>query len=91
MDRPHDTFLAASELAFVGDRLLGQLEAHFDALARFDPRAGAPAGWAAAEAVRMISIQIAEFEETVDLKRDGPWGARVAQLKALTAQKAEAK
>jgi hypothetical protein len=90
MDRPHDTFLAASELAHIGERLLGQLEMHFEALCAFDPRKGAPAGRAAAEAVRMISVQVAEFEDTVDLKRDGPWGARVAELKKLTAQKAEA-
>lgn len=90
MDRPHDAFLAASELAPVGERLLAQLEAHFDTLNGFDARAGAPAGKRAAEAVRLISAQIAEFEESIDLKREGPWGARVAQLKALTAQKAEA-
>lgn len=90
MDRPHDAFLAASELAPIGERLLAEVESHFEILNRFDPRAGAGAGWAAAEAVRMISVQVAELEETVDLKRDGPWGARVAQLKALTAQKAEA-
>jgi hypothetical protein len=90
MDRPHDAFLAASELAPVGERLLGQIEAHFDALNHFDARGGAAAGRAAAEAVRMISIQIAEFEESIDLKKDGPWGGRVGQLKALTAQKAEA-
>lgn len=90
MDRPHDAFLAASELSHIGERLLGELEAHFDTLNRFDAREGAPAGRAAAEAVRMISVQVAELEESVDLKRDGPWGVRVAQLKKLTAQKAEA-
>lgn len=90
MDRPQDAFLAASEMAHIGERILGQIDAAFDGLNRFDPRGGADAGASAAEAVRMISIQTAEFEATLDLKRDGPWGARIAQLKKLTAQKAEA-
>lgn len=90
MDRPQDSFLASSELAQIGVRLIDQMDAEVEILRGFDPLGGAKAGASAAEAVRLIIAQAVEFEESLDLKRDGPWGARVVQIKKVTAQKVEA-
>jgi hypothetical protein len=90
MDRPQDSFMASSELAHIGVRMIDQMEAQVEILKAFDPMGGTKAGAAAAEAVRLIIAQAVEFEESLDLKRDGPWGARIVQIKKVTAQRVEA-
>jgi len=90
MDRPTDTFLAGSEFAGIGERLIADIDRRLDDLSAFDPYGGAPAGVAAAEAVRTGVAAVFEFEQTLDLKKDGPWGKRIALQKQTLAQKTEA-
>jgi hypothetical protein len=90
MENPSDAYLASSELAHVGDRLMADIDGRLDDLTAFDPFGGVDAGAAAAEAVRLAVAQINEFELSIDLKKDGPWGLRLTKQKQTLAQKVEA-
>lgn len=89
MDRPTDTFLAGSEFAGLGERLMDDIDRRLDDLSAFDPYGGPAAGQAAAEAVRAGVTAIIEFEQAIDLKKDGPWGKRITRQKQTLAQKTE--
>jgi predicted RNase H-like HicB family nuclease len=89
MDHPGDRYAAASELARFGEYILGDIDSRLAAFKAFDPRDGAAAGVAAGEALHVASLEIAEFETSIELSRDGPWGARVVQQRKLLAQSAE--
>jgi hypothetical protein len=90
MENPSDAYLAASELAHVGERLMADIDRRLDDLTTFDPSGGTAAGASAAEAVRLAVAQIGEFELSIDLKKDGPWGRRITRQKQTLAQKVEA-
>jgi hypothetical protein len=90
MENPSDAYLAASELAHVGERLMADIDKRLDDLTAFDPSGGTAAGGVAAEAVRLAVAQISEFELSIDLKKDGPWGRRISKQKQTLAQKVEA-
>ncbi len=84
-DRPSDRFLAASELAPIGERIISDLDERLNSLKRFDPTGGAEAG-AAAAASLMISVHaVDEFEQWLAMKKDGPWGMRIVAAKAALA------
>ena len=84
MDRPTDRYLAASELASFGARLLDAIDADIERMRRLDPTRGLEGGVAAASAVVRATLRLSEFEQGVALSRDGIWGARViAQRKSL--------
>jgi len=87
--RSSDRFLAASELAWFGDKLLDDLEAQAAAVGGFDGEGGPGAGRAAADAVSRAAATIREFETFIELKRDGPWGPRVARAKRALAEAVE--
>jgi hypothetical protein len=89
--QPNDHALANSELARFGDYVLADIEAHLAAFDRFEPAAGREAGLAAAGHLHVAAQEIAEFETTLELGRDGPWGAPVAHSKQLLAELAEAR
>jgi hypothetical protein len=88
-DRPKDRFLAESELADFGERILAQIEARVAALRRDmggpnkggrgkDKRDGdADMAQAGQQIARALS-QLQMFEQYIELARDGPWGRRVA-------------
>lgn len=88
-DRPADGFLDASELAVLGRRFLEDIDGCVERL-NLDTANGAPAGYAAADSVSRAIAQIAEFEQNLDLKKDGPWGSRIIKHKALLSRKVEA-
>ena len=84
MDRPTDRYLAASELAAFGGRLLDAIDADIERMRRLDLGRGLEGGVAAASAVVRATLRLSEFEQGVALSRDGIWGARViAQRKSL--------
>ena len=89
MDHPGDKYAAASELARFGDYILADIDKRLAAFKAFDPNEGAGAGTAAGEALQVASMEIWEFENSIELSRDGPWGGRVNQQKKLLAQLAE--
>lgn len=91
LDRPSDRYLAESELASLGERLLGEIDARIGDLKRFDPAEGEAAGAGAAEKAALAFVMIAEFEEWLALRKDGPWGARLSAQKQAATQAMEAR
>lgn len=91
IDRPSDRYLAESELASLGERLLVEVETCIAALKQFDPIMGEPAAQAAANAAAKALAIAAEFEDWLALRRDGPWGARIAGYKQAVSQIMEAR
>jgi len=89
MDRPGDSYMAASELSHVGERLLAEIDRRRELFGAFDPWAGAAAGKSAAADVTVAVGLIAEFEQSVDLAKDGPWGAKILHAKKELAQAVE--
>jgi hypothetical protein len=84
MQRPDDRFVASSELAVFGIRLLDDIDAHLKLVGAFDSDRGVEAGVTAGAAVRTATLEIQEFDESMDLSPDGPWGSRLTrQRKAL--------
>jgi hypothetical protein len=84
MDRPNDRYLAASELASFGERLMSDLDARVEAVRRLEPDRGLEAGVAVGVSVQAATTIIGEFEQWLQINREGPWGRRlVAQKRAL--------
>jgi len=84
MQRPDDRFVASSELAVFGERLLDDIDSQLKQVGAFDSDRGVVAGESAGSAVRRASLEIQEFDESMDLSPEGPWGARLTrQRKAL--------
>lgn len=81
MDRPSDRYLSSSEMAPFGERLLAELEQQVDAVRRFDPHSGAEAGAALAAGVLAAVNAFGEFEQWLNLNREGPWGSRIATMR----------
>jgi hypothetical protein len=91
MDRPNDRYLAGSEVGVFGERMLADIERDIDAMRSFDLDGGEAAGRAAAAAAQRVSQQIVEFEQSVELAKDGPWGRRIVKFKQAVAQVADSR
>lgn len=91
MHRPNDQFVANSELAVFGERLFDDIGARLAVLATMDPEGGVEAGKAAGEAVRIAAQEIQEFDETLDMTPQGPWGSRLMRQKRALSQAVEAR
>ena len=89
MHRPDDRFVASSELATFGDRLLEDIDSQLKRVAAFDSDRGREAGDAAGAAVRIAALEIQEFDESVDLSPDGPWGSRLTRQRKSLVQAVE--
>ncbi|HEY5409914.1 MAG TPA: hypothetical protein VIJ94_04220, partial [Caulobacteraceae bacterium] len=81
MQRPDDRYVANSELAVFGERLLEDIDAQLKRVSVFNADQGCPGGLLAGTAVRIASLEIQEFDESLDLSRDGPWGSRLTRQK----------
>jgi hypothetical protein len=89
MDHPSEGFLAVSELARFAEHTLDDIDRKLSTFRAFDPDGGRAAGLAAGEAIQIAAMEIVEFEGSVDLNREGPWGKRIMQQKQSLAQMAE--
>lgn len=89
MAHPGDSYMAASELGRLGDRLLADIERHLNVLVVFDPWTGSAAGKVAADAVSAAVALITEFEQAMDLARDGPWGAVILKQRRILSGRVE--
>jgi len=89
MDRPKDTFVAVSELARFGEFVLNDIDQRLAQFRKFEPEHGREAGIDASELLHIVAQEIAEFETSIDLKKDGPWGSRVVKQRQAMAQLAE--
>jgi hypothetical protein len=81
MDRPNERYLASSELSVFALRLMDEIDRNLIHVAHFDLNGGPAAGRAAGATVELITQQIAEMENSVELGREGGWGGRVQKQK----------
>lgn len=85
-DRATDRYLADSELATFGERILEALERSIEAVRRFSPEEGVAAAVESARAVARAAEMAGEFDRCVDLTKDGPWGRRLADIRRRMAE-----
>jgi hypothetical protein len=89
MGRPADNYISSSELAGFCLRLLDEIDRRLDILRTFDLDGGEEAA-ATASAHLAFSTAIAdEFEQVLNLAKEGPWGARLSRQKAASAKLVE--
>jgi hypothetical protein len=81
LDRPSDLSIEGTDLIAFGDLLLDQIEALLVSINSFELGEGASAGIALASAAKSIIGTVTEFEESIALSKNGPWGRRVARIK----------
>ncbi|MBA4013971.1 MAG: hypothetical protein C0481_19080 [Phenylobacterium sp.] len=89
MDHPTESYLSGSELSPFATRLMDGVDANLKIVAGFDLNGGAPAGEAAAAAVEVLTLQITELEDAIDLAREGGWGGRIQKQKQALASVVE--
>ena len=91
-DRPNDRFLAQSELADFGTRILDHIEDNLRDLKVFmgnRHRQCADLGLAS-DRVGQSLTQLQSFEHFIELAREGPWGKRVGEAHKMIAELVEA-
>lgn len=86
MDRPTDIYVNGTELAHIGLRLIEECDERLEALRNFDPQDGKARGLIAGEDARIVVSTLAEFCDALDIKREGPWGGKIAKQKRELAQ-----
>jgi hypothetical protein len=86
-DRPNDRFLAMSELADFGTRILDRIEADLAGLKSFMGGKGQACDdpGAAGDRVSQCLSQLQAFGHYVELAREGPWGKRVTEAQRVIA------
>jgi hypothetical protein len=90
-DRASDRYLADSELAVFGDRLLDAVERRVEQVRTFDPARPAAEARGLSEATTWACAVLAEFDRSFEISRDGPWGARVTGARRKLAASVEAR
>jgi hypothetical protein len=80
-NRAGDRYLSSSELSEFCERVMADMERHVGVLRTMDYDVGPSAGVAAGKALGLAIAEIIEFEECLDLNKEGPWGQRVGKLK----------
>lgn len=91
MDRPSDRYLASSELASFGVRLLDDIDRRIERLKRFEADRGLEGGVELAASIHTATTLIAEFDQWLAISREGPWGSRLAAQRRNLALAAEAR
>jgi hypothetical protein len=89
MGRPAETYVASSELASFGERLLADIDVQVAIVSAFNPRTGDLDADGAARAALRATVEIAEFEQSLVLSPDGVWGRRLGKQKRELASAVE--
>lgn len=85
MDKPNERYLADSEMAVFGERVMDDIDEALKAISRLDIDGGPEAGRQAGKKVELITLQIAELETCIDLSKDHGWGHRISKQKTTLA------
>jgi hypothetical protein len=91
MDRPSERYLAESELAVFGERVMADVDRGLAELAAFDPDSDIAAAKQAGRAVALATRQMGEMEADIDLSRECGWGARLHKQRLGLASAVEAR
>ncbi len=89
MDRPSDRYLASSEFKDFGERILDDIDASIVRVETFNFADGEKVGREVAQVAHKVQLQIVEFQQSVDVAKDGPWGKRLARHKQAMAKACE--
>jgi len=89
-DRPNDRFLAGSELADFGERILDIIDERVADLKALMGGKGAGNLGTAGARISQCLAQMQSFEHYIELSRDGPWGKRIADGHKVIAELVEA-
>lgn len=89
MDRPTDRYLASSEAKGFGERVLADIDASILRIETFSFADGEKAGREAAQGAHRAQLQITEFQQSIEVAKDGPWGKRLARHKQQMAKVCE--
>ncbi len=81
MDHPTEHYLAASEFSVFAEQLMDEIDKNLGKVVSFDLSGGPQAGRDAGAVVELITLQIAEIENSVELGKEGGWGGRVQKQK----------
>jgi hypothetical protein len=89
MGRPADNYISSSELAGFGLRLLDEIDRRLDMLRTFDLDGGEEGAESASKNLAFSTAIADEFEQALNLAKEGPWGARLGRQKAACAKLVE--
>lgn len=85
MDKPNEAYVAGSELAGFSERVLADIDRRLAEVTDFKSTSGRAAAHDVAATVHVITIEIAEIEQSIHLTPEGVWGRRVAKQKQVLA------
>jgi hypothetical protein len=89
MNHAGDRYVSSSEMAGFCERILANIDRQVNLVRLFDYDGGPDAAVKAATAVQLAVIQIAEFENALDLDKEGAWGQRISRQKGAVASLTE--
>jgi len=81
MDRPAEAYVAGSEVAVFGQRVLADIDRRLAEVTAFKAVSGRQSAHVAAEAVHVATVEITEVEQSIQLGNNGPWSGRLARQK----------
>jgi hypothetical protein len=79
MDKPTERYLADSEMAIFGERVLNAVDEALKSIAKLNPDGGPGAARATGKLVELVTHQISEVETCVALSREHGWGLRIGK------------
>jgi hypothetical protein len=91
MDRPTEFYMASSEMSGFADDVFDDIDNLIAAVRNLDPDKGVAAARAAGACAHQALLAMGDFENSIELSRDGPWGARLAHQKTALIKAAESK
>ncbi len=90
MDRPTESYLASSEMAGIAEDVFDDIQAQLSIINAFDPRRDAVAtARRAGRAVHEATLAMADFEDCVELSREGLMGKQLNEQKIALARMVE--
>lgn len=81
MEKPHESYLAASELGAFAERVMADIDEALLSVGRLDVDGGAEAAKSAAKLVELVTLQVTELEATIELTKESGWGRRLFKQK----------
>ncbi|WP_165842832.1 hypothetical protein [Phenylobacterium deserti] len=91
MDRPTERYLAATELAVFGERVLRDIEEALRTIAKFDLDGGVELASEAARLVELITFEATELETCIDLTHESGWGKELVKHRRSLASVVESR
>lgn len=86
MDRPPEGYMAGSEFADFGLRVLRAADAGLAQVVQLDLDAGPDGGRRSARALERLAEQLGELEAAIEMDRTGPWGGQAASGRRRAAE-----